>query len=222
MRLVVPQTKLVVNQRYVDLCDVKYCYTTFENGVAVVKEDKNVVETIKSIDKDPITIYCHTDRVLMLLKILKDMDKKFILFTGCSDSSVHRYHLLKKPDNIVKWFAENTLYNDPNLIPTPIGSLAATWIGNYKIPLDLIGHKDYKVMKTNSKAKKIKNLVLMAFSLNTNPIRRVMYERFKDKAFVTNYCSTDGTKVLDEREFAKAIYSHEFVLSPEGNGVELG
>ena len=37
---------------------------------------------------------------------------------------------MKKPTNIVKWYAENIDYSHNDLIPIPMGSLSTTWIGN--------------------------------------------------------------------------------------------
>tara|TARA_Y100001938_G_C8061926_1_gene417829 strand:- start:233 stop:1126 length:894 start_codon:yes stop_codon:yes gene_type:complete len=227
MKIVVPQTNFIVNHKYADICDIKYSYSYYEKGNTwqiFQLNDEQFFEEVSKISSNTISVYCKRNHITHLFGLLRQINKKVILFTGCSDEEVNQNDFSHKPENVIKWFAENVNYEHENLIPTPIGSLVGSWIGNEDIDPILCGHPDFVKIFVDDKEKENKNLMLMAFSLNTNySSRSEVYKYFKDESYVTNLCSEDNSKkVLSEEEFCQEIYNHKFVFSPEGNGIDCG
>ena len=226
MNIIVPQNDWIVGTKYALMCDIKYSYTFYQNGKPHIPE-MNLFQFLEEVEKNSsnvISVYCKTEHASKLFNVLRRVDKKIILVTGCSDEPVNHDLFSQKPKNVIKWFGENVNYKHDDLIPTPLGSLVGSWIGNENIDPILCGHKDFIKIPTDGKKKENKNLMLMAFSLNTNfSSRTEVYNKFKDKSYVTNLCSNDNSnKLLTEYEFCQEIYNHKFVFSPEGNGIDCG
>jgi len=156
--------------------------------------------------------------------MIKGVEKKIILFTGCSDYSIEEQIYKKKPENVIYWFAENINYDSEYLIPTPIGSTVATWIGTSAVESELKEHKDYQKITTDGWENKKVPQMLLSFSLNTNyGSRKHAYNYFKENGFVANYCSEDSSnRLLTEAEFCRKINQYQFVFSPPGNGIDCG
>lgn len=228
MKIKVPQNEFIVNQRYRSICDVTYSYSYYEKGKAYLyrQDDTKTLEEISKINSQIVSVYCQTNLVLDFIRVAKSTKKKIILFTGCSDATVDKNLFEKRTKNIIKWFAENINYNHCDLIPTPIGSLVGSWIGNEEIPdhLKITGHKDYLKIPVNNALKDKINMVLMAFSLNTNQDKRIpIYEYLKEQKYVSNFCSNNSNnKQLSEKQFCEKIYNHDFIVSPPGNGIDCG
>lgn len=70
--------------------------------------------------KDAI-VFCKTEYVSDLFKYLQNSTASFVLITHMSDMSITEGFYLTKPYCIKKWFAENVLFNHPDLIPIPLG-----------------------------------------------------------------------------------------------------
>tara|TARA_R100000005_G_C4999171_1_gene205867 strand:+ start:2920 stop:3816 length:897 start_codon:yes stop_codon:yes gene_type:complete len=225
MKIVVPQKDFVQSTRYALMCDVAHSYTYYKDRMA---QHHKLTHTkfLRDVEKTPsnvVSVYCKTDHIQSVFNILSLTYKKIVLFTGCSDFSVDHDLFSRKPNNVIKWFGENVNYKDDNLIPTPMGSLVGTWIGNENIDPIYSGETFVKI-PTDDKEKENKNLMLLSFSLNTNfSSRTEVYNKFKNEKYVTNLCSTDSSKkCLTEDQFCREIYNHKFVFSPEGNGIDCG
>jgi hypothetical protein len=226
MKIIVPQSLFIVNLKYKNLCDIPFAYSQMlsSGGKDFVMHKNTFLDKINSFNKKKIiSVYCKTDYIHSLLNIIKNMSLKFILFTGCSDTTIDYNLFLNRPKNVIKWFGENPSFQDKDFIPTPIGSLGGSWIGNEEIIPELKSHKNFVQTHVDNKEKNIKNMILLSFSLHTNyNHRKEMYKYFKDKKYVTNLVSTNNVKKLTESEFCNMIYNHEFILSPEGNGIDCG
>jgi len=226
MKIKIPQEKFIVNQRYRKLCDIAYSYSYYENGHANIYRisPDELVARIRHFPHRVVSVYSRMDDVLSLFGAIRNINKEIIVFTGCSDTSIGEKQFKSRPPNIVKWFGENIDTSHDDLIPTPIGSLVGSWIGNDPVDKCLVGHKDYVAILTNNEEKKEKDGALMAFSLNTNYGKRnKIYEYLKGKSYVTDACSTNAAnRALSEREFCQEIYDHKFVISPPGNGIDCG
>ena len=235
MKIKIPQNDFIVSQRYADICDIIYSYTYFASGSFQVFQlsDEQLLKEASKLTSKTISIYCFTNVISRLFPLIKQINKKIILFTGCSDQAINETLYSQRPNNVIKWFAENVDYKHDDLIPTPIGSLVGSWIGNEEIPSILCGHKDFVKIPVDEAEKENKNLILMSFSLNTkHSSRSELFNFFKDKTYVTDLCShgwyhgheqnDNSKKTLTEKEFCQEIYNHKFVLCPEGNGIDCG
>jgi hypothetical protein len=85
---------------------------------AIDSDNKNL--TMQMYKKNAI-IYCKTDFLSILFNYLKLSGRKYILISHMSDISITKESFESKPNCIVKWFAENAIYDHSNLISIPIG-----------------------------------------------------------------------------------------------------
>lgn len=223
----VDPNKLVLSFRYADICDFTHSiqYPTPSGAQLLISPVDEFIAQLNQSTLETISVYIKTDFITQLLPILSSVNKKIILFTGSSDLEINFNIFNQKPTNVVKWFAENVNYKHKDLIPTPIGSLAASWIeceGTQIIDYRVLNHKSYEAIKIQKKP--FLNLVFSAFSLNTNPQERKMcYDYLKDKNFSSNYISGEThDRKLSEEQFYQIMSQHRFVMSPPGNGIDCG
>jgi hypothetical protein len=227
MKIKVEQNDLICNLRYMRLCDYVFSYTEWlENGKKCIIIKNNFDDLILRINMDnrkTITVYLKYDDIIIFFNYCKFIKKNIILITGCSDYSINENIYIKKPKNILKWYGENVNYKDVNLIPLPMGSLSATWIGNNIFDAEIYNHKDFKLITIDDINPKIINLAFMCFNIETNKDHRgKVYEYFDNKYWVTNLCSKKTQKYLNDDIFINMCYNHKFVISPFGNGIDCG
>ena len=226
MKIKVPQNDLICNLRYVKICDYAHSFTGWINNGIKNKliKNNNIIEEINKDNRKCISIYSKNGyELLEFFNLIRNVNKKIILVTGSSDYAVTNKVYKFKTDNIVKWYSENVDYKIENLIPIPMGSLSATWIGNSKEQAEIYNHKEFRLVKTNNEEPKIKNLAFMCFSLETNRNHREpFYKFFDNKSWVTNLCNQKTGKYLDDSIFMENVYNHHFVLSPFGGGIDCG
>ncbi len=188
-----------------------------------IQRNDNIFNDIKYDNRKCLTIYVKTNFLEYVFNNIKDINKKFIIVSGCADSPITYEKYIHKPINVIKWYAENVNYEVKDLIPLPMGSLSATWIGNNWKDSELYNHKDFKFVQVNNEEKRINNLAFMCFSIGTNPNhRKQVYDYFDNKKWVTNLCKEKTGEYLNDEIFHKNIYNHSFVISPYGNGIDCG
>ena len=227
MKIKVPQDELVCCFRFVKCCDYVYSYTVWPNhgqvGPAGSPVNRAIIGAIAGDNRNCISVYCKTDHVLDLFQDCKNLNKSIILVTGQSDISIDKSLYLKKPNNIVKLYSENVSYRTNDLIPLPMGSASGTWIGNNKYKAELYNHNKFKLVNVSNEEPSVKNLVFMCFDINTNRHHRSqVYNYFDNKLWVTNLCQQKVGKRLREDTFIRMVYSHRFIISPFGNGIDCG
>jgi len=227
MKLSVPQEDLICNLRYVRQCDYVYSYTEWlDKGITCeIRYNSQFVEQVKNDLRSVITIYYKLDysTILNFFNKIRNINKKFILISGCSDYSIESNIFINRPSNIIKWYGININHKDINLISLPMGSLSGTWIGNSKNNCEIYKHSNFKQVMINNKKPVINNLVFMCFSLETNSKHRTnVYNYFNNKIWVTNLCKYKTNKYLPDNIFMDNVYNHSFVISPFGNGIDCG
>jgi hypothetical protein len=123
----------VEGSKFIGISDLGYCcdlgyyfYAVFPNTFTE--------ERINAINKEIIVVYTNTHWVENLFQQLKTFktDKKFILITHNSDHDLNERVYQLKPDNIIRWFAQNVNYtNDKDDFESiPIGLENPSWF-NY-------------------------------------------------------------------------------------------
>lgn len=228
MKICVPQNEIISNLRYVRECDYVHSYTEWlDNGKQCkIIYNKNLQSQINNDNKSVITIYYKMDykNIYEFFNILKNINKKFIIISGCSDYTITNELFNKKPSNVIKWYGENVETPNNNLISLPMGSLSASWIGNNIDYAELINHKDFPgLIKVNNEKSSIENLLFMCFSLETNyEHRNNVYKYLKDKQWVSNLCKEHTGKYLNDNLFINNCCKHHFIISPFGNGIDCG
>lgn len=219
----VEQNELVCNLRYARICDYIYSITTFSKvGGLELKYYPQIINNIKNDNREFVSIYCKTDQIINFFKNIKNINKKIILVTGCSDKSINKSLFIKKPKNIIKWYGENINYIDDCLIPIPLGSISGTWIGKNLEYCEMREHPTFKLININKLLEK-KNLLFMCFSINTNKQHRtIVYDYFENMEWVTNLSKKKTGKYLNDELFINQCNKSYFIISPFGNGIDCG
>jgi len=225
MKINVPQDDLVCGTtRFPRKCDYIYCYNKWIND-ANPREiiNHNIKNDIEADKRKCIIVYCKTNHITTFFNICKQINKTFILISGSSDYSIDYNLYLKKPNNIVKWYAENVNYKVKNLIPLPLGTVSGTWVGNEKSKAELYNHPKFNLIVPNNNESKKINLVFMCHNISTNAKHRTqVYNYFNNKSWVTNLCQKKLGKRITEIDFLSMVYNHNFIISPFGNGIDCG
>jgi len=187
------------------------------------------------------TVFVKTDLLLYYIKILLQLNKKYILITTCNDDICTPYFELPQPnyevvsittsllenENLIKWFTKNPGIKHPKLMPIPLGPKwqyrSSSFFGEDKAPIIKILNEYCIHPEKSFNNKELKtNLMYFNFSLETtdNPlikehkhIRRHINNLFRNKGFHFN-------KNSDFEGYIKELSSYKFCLSPPGRGVD--
>ena len=158
---------------------------------------------------DGDVIFCNTEHLKLLFKLLKDVTKykNLILITSQSDIEIDSSLLNKLPECFSKWFCINSKINEGKIITIPLG-VANDYDKN------LLENEISYDPKNFFKSKKY--LLYVNFNVNTNRrVRKPIYELFKND---NNYLVTEYNS--DKNSYKNNLINSNFVLCPEGNGLE--
>ena len=109
------------------------------------------------------------------------------------------------PDNIKKVYSKNVRYYHDKITPIPIGR---DWRVISQACNDIFQRTDLEGYS---------NLAYMNFSIQTNPLRGNIYERFKRELWITKRLPVNYREYhLTHCEFVREIHQHKFCLSPVG------
>lgn len=150
-------------------------------------------------------IFCKTDNVLKLFKILENENdiQNIKLITHESDYEINQRLFSLKPKCISNWYAQNVIYDHQNLIPIPIG------LANEYCPITL----KYSNLLRKGTPKK---LLYINHRIQTHPeAREWVYNHFRGN----DWCSID-TANLTLNEYKKQLDNHKFIICPRGNGID--
>ena len=151
-------------------------------------------------------IFCKTDYLMDVFDVLRDREAPCVLITHNSDHPVTERLWVKKPPQIVKWFAINTEIREPTLIPIPLGCeniRSPGYSGNMMVLERLLARKPPK-----------ENLAFINFNIKTCPDEREpVMELFSGQPWVTSL----GYGLKFE-QCMMAIRNHKFVFCPRGHG----
>lgn len=150
-------------------------------------------------------IYCKTDHIQKLFTLIRDFDASFKLITHQSDYPITETLFNQRPKCIKKWYAQNAMFNHPDLIGIPIG-IANSYSSAYNLmPSDI----EAAVAKNLPRNKRF----YMNFNPSTNPRKRAgLWDRAPD--VVTKEFG------ISEEKYAEALCSHDFTICPPGNGID--
>jgi hypothetical protein len=182
---------------------------TFAPKVRANDDYDNLQNTLDlSLVKDNDIIYTHTMYVEQLFALLNNIHHSVIIITHNSDRSVTGNE--KWPGRIIKWFSTNVNYKRDFIESIPIGLENERWFPKL--------HKKDVMEWRLSQKKEYKNLVYMNHNVNTNPNKRQEpYDLLAGKRWVTTDCGKNGQGFA---EYINNIYRHNFVICPEGNGID--
>lgn len=172
-------------------------------------------EKFKSLADNISIFYRHTHDVNNFFKNLK-INQQFILISHNSDGNItdlpkqYDADVRLMPNNLVKWYGQNVNYIHEKIESLPVGLENNEWFPSTQ--------KKEKIIEINKYSKNIKNLLYINHNVNNNRKERIEpYDIFKNK----NYCTMDyGKNGIMFDEYIDNAYNHEFVLAPEGNGID--
>jgi hypothetical protein len=213
--------------------------------VIMLNNDKPFTTAI--LKKDAI-IYCKRDYIDHLFENLKFSNRNYILITHASDYAVSQTEFNRKPKCIKKWFAENTNYSHPDLIPIPIGLAPDQDIDSTPLDVKWFLNNIEKFQSTpknettlycnwtNNNNPKLRTNVLN--KLAANNIKYIWdYPSLSDETNAkvqTLFKQMQGSKNPDivqslKEEISDLQYyytycnnmsKYKFVIAPEGNGID--
>ena len=115
------------------------------------------------------------------------------------------YRSIAKNHYLIRWYAQNNIYNHPKITAIPIG-LEDMWRYNNGII------SDFKYLM-NLKIKK-KKKILYGFNIQTNKkVRTKVLTTLKKLEFADEFVGTS-------KAYRKVLNQYMFVASPEGNGID--
>ena len=116
-----------------------------------------------------------------------------------------------KPDNIIKWFSENTEIYDDDIINIPIGIENAIR-SDGGIPLNLkYFQENWERLKNKTK---IHDTVYCNWNPSTNSSRNQIVNKLINSGIKVKYEKNRLTK----SDFYETLSSYKYILSPPGNG----
>lgn len=165
------------------------------------------------IFKNNAIIYCKTDFLDLLFNYIQFSGRKYILITHMSDYPINEFRFEKAPKSIVKWFAQNAVYKNSDLIPIPLG------IENHKGTSKgkFTNHKWFKdnIERLHNKEKDY-SVLYCNWNSETNQETRGNIIPQLEKNYVKIHHETG----LSFEEYCENMSNYKFVICPPGNGVD--
>ena len=177
--------------------------------------DKHNVFTINKPEDIPdknamLFIGSHTSSIddpNHILEYFKDIEKKkykYIIIVGKGDSSV--LSDVKIPKNIVNIYCNNINYNHKIIKFMPMGS-------------DFRSINSFSKCDFNNTNRNI--LCYCNFSINTNPVRKKIFNKIKDKPFIKfEHMSNFLEYNISRNKFFKKLNRSKYVICPVGNALD--
>jgi hypothetical protein len=188
----------------------------FINGVniqqiATAIFDVQRKDNIKDLPNNSI-IWCKTDFLNELFDELKTSNKKYVLFTHCSDYEINEEKFTSRPSCVKKWFAQNVNYKHQDLIPYPIG--VENHFGPNKgtcINTKYLQTLDDKVYNVSNK---IINLLYSNFNPQTNRKRFEVLQTLLSNGIAQHVTTKNYVDYFED------LKQFLFIASPRGNGID--
>jgi hypothetical protein len=151
---------------------------------------------------------------------LKKINNNIIFITGNSDHPITNKLVEMCPKNIIKWYAENAMSNDPKIVPIPIGieNQFECKRSGHGIPFTERYNKKYEIINNLLKNKKEEptKFIYSNFSTHTNPKQRESLKKISIESTFITWSEPD----LSYENLYKEIFDHKMVLCPVGNGLD--
>jgi hypothetical protein len=188
---------------------LRIAYKDNDNPNTSINHPKSLnINHINSYFNNPKYIYLYPDQYELFCHKIDFFNNKFVLVSGNSDYAVINNNIcnfIANHPKVIRWFAQNLLYEHPKLEFIPIGFADSQYkYGNPKIITNII--------KNLNDIKKI-NDIYFYFTINTNFTKRNdCFEKLK------NYIPYLDEKQPDE--YFDYLATFKFAICPEGNGVD--
>lgn len=181
----------------------------YYNPVIRNQQDKHLlINSINTEFNNPYYVFCYSHLINDLSLKIHYFKNKFVLITHNSDQNIEPSDSIKSIldcNNLVKWYAQNLLFNHDKLHLLPIGLANSMWPHGNLTPFN-----DTNLISNLSNKSRF---VYFNFNVNTNiEKRRPCYEILKNHLiWLENIDPTANLYRLKE---------YRFCICPEGNGVD--
>ncbi len=181
--------------------------------------DPNHLEINFPLVKDAI-IYCKTDYLDNLFSYIQHSQSKYILITHMSDKAINLDRFSKKSDCVKKWFAENAVYDHPDLIPVPLG------LENHRSPCKGYSTDHEWLVDNVERLRRLPKSFSAYCNWNSHSDKRLRNAgRTARKMALEQLGMSVGLKVrIDHKlpfpEYCEEMTSYKFVACPRGCGVD--
>lgn len=211
-------TQLINSFRFAEISDI-----IFSEDLTIEQFNKKKLSNIHILEKSKRVkylnlefvlnegdiVFCNTEHVKLLFKLLKNntKHKNLILITSQSDIEIDSKLLKKLPSCFSRWFCINSKIISDQIINIPLG-IANNYEKNLKEIEIKYSPKNYLNLK--------KYMLYINFNVNTNrKVREPIYKIFKsdEDFYVSKYDS-------DKQNYQMNIVNSNFILCPEGNGLD--
>jgi hypothetical protein len=212
-----------------DACPSWWKPTAFDQSTSLTQEQNSAV-------------FCKTESALSEFFHIMRQNPTAIrkVVTHNSDLGIDSYFASLRPPNVTKWFAANSLHEDPNIIPLPLG-IANTY-KEVSDPPTKINAQMPEIRAVETKGKRTKLLYVNhrvgTYPSERAPITKTFEDREKNgetwftigsgrkndnemdktKPFPPNHENASNKKVIID--FLNEMVDHKFVLCPRGNGMD--
>jgi hypothetical protein len=184
--------------------DVFYNKYIKNNNENVIFFKENNTELINKIRNNKNIIFTKIQYLDFLNnRVLPYLNEPFVLVTHNDDRKSGRDRDTKVLNNplLLKWYGINMINISEKTQGIPIG-----------LPNSCSTIENFNIIKKFSKNPKNK-LLYLNFSLDTNPERKIVMEKFLNNGFLKN-------NQLNFQDYMEDLSQHKFAVSPEGNGID--
>lgn len=204
----------IANIIYSEVVSPKLFQQRNPKNVQLIVKNENLIfyKLRKFVVKEGDIIFTHTGNLDNLFFLLKNVNKDFnlTLITHQSDKIINEKIYSKKPLCIKSWFALNVDFDNPNLIPLPLGVA-----NEYSHGKNLV--KSSNMIKPEmSTYQKDKLSVYLNFNVTTNYLERQWIKDFFDNK---KWVEIEDN-IIEIEEYRKKVINSTFVMCPPGNGIE--
>lgn len=183
--------------KFEDIADLHFS-TLFQNEFQFNFKLNEEIENFEGIP----TVYCDTDKIREFFNYL-DINKEINLISHNGDSQI-RDDEIKKPDFIKKWYANNYIGTNTDIISIPTGLERIRW---FPTKIDIMKN-------IYQKERKIKNIAYNCHNILTNSDRSKIYAIVRDKSYIT---SEEGSNGRNFQRYFENLHSHVYTICPVGN-----
>jgi len=204
----------IANIIYSEVLSPKLFQKRKPKNIQIIVKNENLIfyKLRKFVVKEGDIIFTHTGNLDNLFFLLRNINKDFnlTLITHQSDQIINEKMYSKKPLCIKTWFALNVDFDDPNLIPLPLGVA-----NEYSYKKNIVMSSNNNKLKIST-YQKDKLTVYLNFNVTTNYLERQWIKDFFDNK---KWVQIEDNPIEIE-EYRKKVIDSTFVMCPPGNGTE--
>jgi hypothetical protein len=200
--------EFISGERIQEIANVTYFHKMNCNMPEQLKNTNTALRDKKDfkLQENENIVYVYGDDLdVFFSDTFPSIDKKIKIISHNTDYPVtQKYEKFLNDEKIVKWYAQNAIFEHEKLIPIPIG------IANKQWPHGNIQH----FLQTIDKKHKKDNLVYKNFDISTN---------VQDRVLVNSITNANGIHMDTKQShevYLERVAKSVFVISPRGNGID--